>query len=340
LRPDVSIVIPTYNRAELLRDTLPALAEQSCDGFSLEVVFVSDGSTDGSASLIDEAARRWPGRFRLLSLPHSGSPARPRNVGIAAAAGEIVLLLDDDIVPDRDLAREHWQFHRSHPGEAAAATGHLYLAADVLRDPMSLFHSFAYSELASDRPLGFLFYWSCNFSAKTGFLREHGAFDEDPELHPVEDMEWGYRLVRAGMRLRYVPSAKGSHRHQMRPEWVERKGRRTGRAQFALTLRVPDRAVKERFGILSADLPPWLLLWRTLRRGAFRAVDNPLTLALLRAMGARRSARNLVTDAYYYLLFRRSVVAGYNRARREHAATRGRTAVEETRVEILGGEDA
>jgi glycosyltransferase involved in cell wall biosynthesis len=316
--PDITVVVPTYDRAELLRLSLPALAEQRRDRFSYEVLFVDDGSRDSTGSLLAEAAERWPGLFRHVALPHSGSPAAPRNAGVASARGRVVLLLDDDVVPERDLLLEHWSFHERHPAEDAAATGRLELPPEVARDPMSLFHAFPYDELARGEPLGFLFYWSCNFSAKASFLRRHGRFDEDPALHPMEDMEWGYRLARTGMRLVYLPTARGSHLHKMKAEWVEAKGRRTGRAQFALTLKVPDRAVKERFGILSADLPLRLFVWRTLRRSAFRLVDNPVTRGVLRALGANRSERSRITDAYHYLTFRRSMVAGYRAARREH----------------------
>jgi GT2 family glycosyltransferase len=339
--PDVSVVIPPFSRAELLAKSLPALADQRCDGFAYEVIFADDGSTDDTRAIVGQAAERWPGKFRLLSLPHSGSPARPRNAGMAAARGGIILLLDDDVVPDRCLLYEHWSFHGRNPGEELAAGGQLYLPPEVRRDPMSLFHAFPYHSLPENQPLGFLFFWSCNLSAKASFLRHHGAFDEDPALHPMEDMEWGYRLARAGMRLFYVPSALGAHLHQMQPGSVEKKGARTGRAQFALTLKVTERGVKERFGILAADLPLWLFLWRTLRRGSFRLIDNPATLATLRALGAQRSARSLITDAYYYLLFRRSMVAGYKSARREHAAGRQRSTPAETAtVEALGGDDA
>ncbi len=339
--PDLSVVIPTYDRDELLPLSLPALADQRSEGFAYEVIFVDDGSTDGTGPLIEQAAQRWPGRFRHIALPHSGSPAGPRNTGIAAARGRIVVLLDDDIVPERSLLYEHWCFHQRNPAENVAASGHLYLPPEVRRDPMSLFHAFPYDELPENEPLGFLFFWSCNFSGKAPFLRQSGSFDEDPALHPMEDMEWGHRLAKAGMKLLYLPAARGSHLHKMKPEWVQRKGTRTGRAQFALTLKVPDRAVKERFGILSADLPPWLILWRMLRRGAFRIVDNPATMAVLRGLGAQRPPRSAITDAYYYLIFRRSMVAGYKGAKREHAADRRRSSLlARATVGDLGGRDA
>jgi glycosyltransferase involved in cell wall biosynthesis len=316
--PDITIVVPTFNRQELLPQTLPALANLHSPGFTYEVIFANDGSSDSTADLIDDAVRRSPGKFFHLPLPHSGSPARPRNAGIRAARGRLVLLLDDDIIPDADLLLQHWRFHAQYPDVHLAATGELYQPEEVLKNPMSLFHSFPYHELRDRGDLGFLFYWSCNISAKTALLRCYGLFDEDPALHPVEDMEWGYRLVQNNMRLRFLPAARGKHLHKMDRSGVNRRGERTGRAQFALTLKVPDPSVKARFGIIAPDLPAWLIAWRALRRTAFRTVDNPLTLQVLKALGAESSERNRITDAYYYLLFRRATVAGYKAAKRRH----------------------
>jgi glycosyltransferase involved in cell wall biosynthesis len=318
---DVSIVIPTYNRSSLLPRTLPALARQQTAGsLRYEVLFVDDGSTDGSRALIERAGAEHPGTFRYLALEHSGSPARPRNHGIREASGRVILLVDDDVIPDADLVLRHWAFHRDNPGAEQAALGELFLSPGTYRDPMSLFHSFPYDEVRRQKDLGYLFFWTCNVSLKRETMLAHGMFDEDPALHPVEDMECGYRLFGNGLRLTFLPEARGEHVHYMQPEWVARKGTRTGQAQFALTLKVPDLGIKRRFGILDGSLPLPLLAWRTLRRGAFRVVDNPLTLGVLRRLGAVRDERSRITDAYYYLVFRRSMLDGYGAARRAHAS--------------------
>jgi glycosyltransferase involved in cell wall biosynthesis len=318
---DVSIVIPTYNRSSLLPRTLPALARQQTAGLlRYEVLFVDDGSTDGSRAVIERAAADYPGTFRYLALEHSGSPAGPRNHGIREASGRVILLVDDDVIPDDDLVLRHWEFHRDNPGAEQAALGELFLSPDTHRDPMSLFHSFPYDEVRRQENLGYLFFWTCNVSLKRETMLAHGMFDEDPALHPVEDMECGYRLFGNGLRLTFLPGARGEHVHHMQPEWVERKGLRTGQAQFALTLKVPDLGVKRRFGILDLSLPLPLLGWRALRRGAFSVVDNPLTRAILRRLGAEQDKRSRITDAYYYLVFRRSMLEGFGTARRAHGA--------------------
>jgi glycosyltransferase involved in cell wall biosynthesis len=310
----ISVIIPTYNRSELLPRTLPALAAQQLDAdLDYEVVFVDDGSTDDTPALIAAAAAASQ-HIRCLRIDHTGSPARPRNVGVRAARGSIVVLLDDDVVPDPDLVQQHADFHRRHPAPGEAALGQLYLPDDVRDDPMSLFHTFPYHEAAAASHLSYLFFWTCNVSVKTAFMCRFGWFDEDPSLHPLEDMECGYRLEKAGLTLRLLKTATGCHLHKLGPDGVAARGRRTGRAQAALIHKVPDLGLQRRFGILTREQPWRDQVVRRVRRLAFACVDQPLTRFLLRLFGANRGRRSRLSDFYYYLEFRRTTVLGFRDA--------------------------
>jgi glycosyltransferase involved in cell wall biosynthesis len=318
----LSLVIATYNRAGLLTRTLQALATQRVEpDVDYEVIFVDDGSTDDTGALITSAAASCD-RLRYLRLDHTGSPGGPRNAGMRAATGEIIILIDDDVVPDAEFVQAHAAFHQAHQDEAEAALGELYLDEATRRDPMSLFHAFPYHEAAQAQRLSYLFFWTCNVSLKSSFMLRYGMFDEDAALHPLEDMECGYRLFQAGLRLRFLPAARGCHLHQLRPDAIERKGRRTGQAQAALVRRVPDLALQRRFGILTPEQPWPLRLLRRTRRLAFTVVDNPISHLLLRSAGAAGATRSRWSDAYYYLRFRRAMVEGFREARSASPAVR------------------
>src|SRR5688572_21914004 len=138
----VSVVIPTYNRAWLLPRTVPALLAQETGGATYDVTYVSNGSTDGTEAALQEIVARHPGRFRYFQIAPTGGPAGPRNFGIRKATGEVVLLLDDDIVPEPDLVGRHAAFHRDHPEPHHVAMGEVYIPSDQLTDPMSLIHDF------------------------------------------------------------------------------------------------------------------------------------------------------------------------------------------------------
>ncbi len=93
--PLVSVVIPVYNAAKFIPQALGSLFYQTMQDF--EVVVVDDGSTDNSVEVVENLAKKFNGRIRLIRLPeNSGTPAAPRNRGIQAARGKYIAFLDAD----------------------------------------------------------------------------------------------------------------------------------------------------------------------------------------------------------------------------------------------------
>jgi GT2 family glycosyltransferase len=90
---DVSVVIPTYNRADLLPRAIESALAQTAP--PVEIIIVDDGSTDDTPAVVLRYAERHAGRVRSLRIPNGGV-ARARNAGIAAARGQWVALLDSD----------------------------------------------------------------------------------------------------------------------------------------------------------------------------------------------------------------------------------------------------
>lgn len=89
----ISIIIPVYNKAAVVADTIASVLGQ--DQVELEIIVVDDGSTDGSRSVIESMA---DGRIHLFAIPNSG-PGAARNYGIRQASGQWIMVLDaDDIL--------------------------------------------------------------------------------------------------------------------------------------------------------------------------------------------------------------------------------------------------
>ena len=317
----LSIVIPTYNRSRLLPQTIPALAHQvTADGITYEVIFVSNGSTDDSEQLLEDAVARFPGKFQYFRIDPTGGPSAPRNVGIRAASGEVVIILDDDVAPEPDLVQRYAEFHTKYPQAHHAAIGEVYVPENLLRDPMSGFHSIPYDPLRKLDRLSYLHFWTCNLSIKRQFMLDAGMFDESFLYH--EDVLCGYRLAGHGMHLHFWPSARGQHLHQMTSAGFAAKSLFIGRWLYPLMERIPDPALAKRMGILSADQPASVVLRRMAARAAYGAIDNPLTMWILKMLGADSPRRSAVTDFYYRLIFRRNFFAGYREAKRHAEAGR------------------
>src|SRR4051794_25377565 len=91
----VSVVVPVYNPGEYIEPLLESLLAQSMPAGECELVFVDDGSTDGTVQRLEALAARHA-HVRVAAIPRSGWPGRPRNVGIDLARGEYVFLSDHD----------------------------------------------------------------------------------------------------------------------------------------------------------------------------------------------------------------------------------------------------
>jgi len=92
----VSIIIPVYNKATYLSTCIESIQALTLDHLTIEAIFVDDGSTDESLSILHTAAKTMD-FIRVIELPeNTGSPAQPRNVGIEEATGTYVTFLDAD----------------------------------------------------------------------------------------------------------------------------------------------------------------------------------------------------------------------------------------------------
>lgn len=99
----VSVVVPVYNPGPAIGPCIASLLGQSLRADRIELIFVDDGSTDGTPARLDEVAAAHP-NVRVVHIPASGAPGRPRNVGLAAARGEYVHFVDaDDVLAPRAL---------------------------------------------------------------------------------------------------------------------------------------------------------------------------------------------------------------------------------------------
>ena len=202
--PAISVVIPTFNRAESLRCTLQSLLEQTLPKTEYEVVVVNDGSTDTTT----EVCEGFIDQMQLTALRHNENSgiAAAKNTGTLAARGGILLFFDDDDVADIRLLEEHLKAHGQHPQDNVAVLGYTTWAPGL---PVSFLMEyltdigrflFAYGNLQDGQMLDFTYFWGGRSSCKRAFLAAHGVFNRQFRSI-IEDMELGYRLSRFGFRV-------------------------------------------------------------------------------------------------------------------------------------------
>lgn len=112
----VSVVLPTFDRPELLGRAIGSALEQSLP--PVEIVVCDDGQSDVNRSVVEGFGLD---QVRYLPGPHTGGPALPRNRGIAASSGDWIALLDDDDTWHRDKLEQQARLLAQHGGRAASA---------------------------------------------------------------------------------------------------------------------------------------------------------------------------------------------------------------------------
>jgi glycosyltransferase involved in cell wall biosynthesis len=213
----LSVVIPTYNRQEVLAKALEGYLAQSTPELIHELIVVDDGSTDETESRVREFSQRSLFPIRYLRQPNKG-PAAARNLGIQQARSNLILFTDSDIVPERDLVEQHIRWHQNHPALSMAVLGYVTWPLQIRPTPFMRWYGerqmFAFQPLQNKKEeISFHFFYTCNISLKTEFLRTCGQFDEDFKSAAYEDIELGYRLTKCDLKLFYNPAAVGYH-HQ------------------------------------------------------------------------------------------------------------------------------
>ncbi len=234
--PQLSVIVASHERRELLRRCLNALATQTQDSADFEVVVAIDGSKDGTATMAEGLAT--PYRLHVLDL-EKGGHAAAQNAAIAAAAAPVCLLLDDDVIASPELVAAHLEAHRENP--ATIGIGALTQTPVDADDWYA--HSFArgLSEHYEDMEKREALWTDCygaNFSFPRQTLLDLGGVSVD--LPAAKDFDLGYRLFTAGCTPRYLPRAHGVHDDQKRSSKMLADVRRQGAMHVELATRFPE----------------------------------------------------------------------------------------------------
>jgi glucosyl-dolichyl phosphate glucuronosyltransferase len=220
----ITVILCTYNRCQSLAEALQSLAVQKMpDGIEWEVLVVDNNSTDRTRESVESACTRHLGKFRYLFEPQQGK-SHALNSGIREAHGNVLAFVDDDVTVETC-----WLANLTRPlrdGEWAGSGGRVVLnwTAEpprwmLLKGPHAMHGVLAAYDRgaeagactgADDVPLG------TNMAFQKAMFEKYGGFRTD--LGPTtgsqirsEDTEFGRRLISAGERICYEPSAVVYH---------------------------------------------------------------------------------------------------------------------------------
>jgi len=197
----LSIIIPVHKGGEKFRFCLESV--QRAIRPPDEVIVVADGEADGSWRLAKELG------IQVINLTQTGGPARARNTGARAAKGDILFFVDADVtIPSDALIRIGLAFQNDW--ELAALFGSYDDApaeTNFFSQYKNLFHHYVHQTASREAST----FWGACGAIKREVFWEVGAFDES-YLHPcIEDIELGYRIKKAGYRIRLLKELQVKH---------------------------------------------------------------------------------------------------------------------------------
>jgi glycosyltransferase involved in cell wall biosynthesis len=228
----VSVIIPAYNAAATIAETLKSLSLQDYPG-PIEVIVVDDGSTDRTPDVV----RRFPS-VRYVRQDNAG-PASARNHGARKASGTFLCFTDSDCVPHPDwISMLIKGFGARATGVVAGSYGianpHQPLAAGIHAEIV-----FRHRHLLPDFPR---FFGSYNFCIRKEFFERIGGFSESYRQASGEDNDLSYRVQESGHRIFFARGALVDHYHTMRVGKYLREQFRHGFWRATMYARHPNMA--------------------------------------------------------------------------------------------------
>jgi glycosyltransferase involved in cell wall biosynthesis len=218
--PTVSVVIPTHRRRERLPVLLDALAAEG----AAEVLVVVNGADDGSMAMLEARARNDP-VLRPIHIETAGQ-LLALQTGVEAASGEIVLLLDDDVIPEPGLVAGHAKAHSADRN--LALLGYMPVAIPHPRRPGQYpvdLYSRAYERVCGeyeDDPSAILRgLWAGNLSMRRSDcikVRLHSDERKSDGYEYHEDRDLGLRCQRAGLHGAFDRQLRARHLYERTPD--------------------------------------------------------------------------------------------------------------------------
>jgi glucosyl-dolichyl phosphate glucuronosyltransferase len=216
----ITVIVCTYNRSRSLARTLDSVVAQTLSqSIAWEILVVDNNSDDETREVVEDFRNRYPDRIRYLLEPKQGV-SNARNAGVQHARGEIVAFIDDDESADvgwlqnltANLHSDEWAGAggRVLPQWSSPPPRWLLRDSPFLSAPLAMFDVGQEAGRLTEPPYG------ANMAFRKEMFARYGGFRTDlgrigKGMLSGEDTEFGARVMAAGLRLRYEPSAVTNH---------------------------------------------------------------------------------------------------------------------------------
>jgi glycosyltransferase involved in cell wall biosynthesis len=252
---DITVILCTYNRCQDLAKALESVAASELPlSTKWEILVVDNNSSDQTRALVEEFSHRNPGRFRYVLEPQPGK-SHALNTGIREAQGEILAFMDDDVTVESAWLKNLTASLQEGKWVGAGGPVVLQWPAAIPRwlskegTPRHGFPGFDLGPEPKEMPCPPV---GTNMAYRKSVFERFRGFNTDLGVSPVrptppvrEDTELGWRLIFAGKRLRYEPSAVVNHllpKAKMKKSYLLGrafdKGRADSRGFYNLRLRL------------------------------------------------------------------------------------------------------
>jgi GT2 family glycosyltransferase len=257
-RPRCSVIVPVHNRAALTRRCLDALLGHASES-SFETIVVDDASTDATRQLL----AHYRGRIRLVRRETNGGFAAACNDGAAAASGEYLVFLNNDVVPNDRWLDALVRYAESHPKATTVGSKLLYpdgtiqhAGMVVCQDlyPRHLYAGFPADHPAVNKSRRFQIVTAASMLLRREPFEKAGGFDA-AFLNGFEDVDLCLRLGERGHETHYCHESVGSHLEGVSEGRLKDEGKNLGlyRERWTQSLRPDDLQYYLEDGLLSLD---------------------------------------------------------------------------------------
>lgn len=245
--PALSIIIPTHKRAPILAECLEHIEQQTIAD-KLEVIVVSDGHDDETASLFANRTWRVPVQFLEIEKSQQGTA---RNRGVEKANADRCLFIGDDMFLKPNACELHIKNKKFLIlNSAFLILGHVtwdptleitpvmkWLEQSGWQFGFPMIARYAHKRIPQD--IQHLFTYTSQISLPTSMAKKY-PFREDITLYGWEDIEWGMRLRDAGIPLIYEPDAITHHHHTMTLGQSLKRMETLGKSVVKMTKLIPN----------------------------------------------------------------------------------------------------